>query len=56
MSEEELRDLAAVFAMFALIVKSPAVDVAADDESLEECMAVATGAYDYADAMVEARK
>ena len=55
MTEEDLRDCFAMFALVGIIFKSPLIEVDFD-ERRDEYGKAARGAYDYADAMLEARK
>ena len=55
MNEEDLRDCFAMFALMGIIFKSPLIEVDFD-ERRDEYGKAARGAYDYADAMLEARK
>ena len=55
MNEQDLRDCFAMFALMGIIFKSPLIEVDFD-ERRDEYGKAARGAYDYADAMLEARK
>jgi hypothetical protein len=54
MNENDLRDCFAMFALIGIISKIPLQEVDAS-EKREEYDKAAIGAYDYADAMLEAR-
>ena len=55
MNDDDLRDCFAMFALIGIVLKTP-LDEAEIQEKRDEYGKAARGAYDYADAMLEARK